>query len=142
MSEPLERDTLIALLSKLGSAEDTEVLEAARQLHSQVEAAETSWEALIVPDDGGENEYEDSEDALDEAEEFLPDAPGEEELSPEEQKAGNAQALALIEKLLAAPGHSEALREELKGYKEDIAEGEFTAADHRYLQALATRLKK
>ena len=146
MTEPLERDTLIALLSKLGSAEDEEVLAAARRLHSQVEASEATWDDLIVPEGAEEAEPEEAEpedeDALDEAEEFLSEEPDEEERSPEERAAENAQALAVIEKLLAAPGHSAALKEELEGYKEDIAEGEFTSADYRYLRALATRLGK
>ena len=147
MTEPLERDTLIALLSKLGSEEDEEVLTAARELHERVQGAEVSWDDLIVPEDSGEVEDDDlpeeDEDALDEAEEFLPEAEDDdEERSPEQQQAENAEALALIEKLLAGPAHSEALREELVGYKEDIAEGEFTPADLRYLKALMARLRK
>lgn len=144
MTEPLQRDELIALLSKLGSAEDEEVLTAARQLHANLEAAETSWDELILPeepedpedyepdlDDEAEDEFEDEEEAVE-----------DEPLSPEQQTAQNAEALALIEKLLARPDSSAALREELEGYKEDIAEDEFTAADYRYLRALHTRLTK
>ncbi|WP_422367684.1 hypothetical protein [Pelagibius sp.] len=143
MTEPLQRDELIALLSKLGSPEDEEVLTAARQLHGNLEAAGTSWDELILPE-----EPEDYEPALDdEAEDEFEDE-GEEEavedepLSPEQQTAQNAEALALIEKLLARPDSSAALREELEGYKEDIAEDEFTAADYRYLLALQARLTK
>ncbi len=139
MTEPLEREELIALLNTLGSEDDAEVLAAARDLHGRVEAAETTWDALIAPDGQG---WE-SEDALDEADEFLPEAEEEEEArSPEEQDAANAEALGLIAKLLARPDASEALREELEGYKADIAEDEFTAADLRYLRALAARLGK
>ncbi len=138
MTEPLEREELVALLNKLGSADDAEVLAAARDLHGRVEAAETTWEALIASEDQGLA----AEDALDEADEFLPEAAEEEERSPEAQNADNAEALALIEKLLARPDTSEDLREELEGYKTDIAEGEFTAADHRYLRALVARLGK
>ena len=147
MTEPLERDTLIALLSKLGSEEDGEVLTAARELHDRVRGAEVSWDDLIVPEDAPEDEDDDlpgeDEDALDEAEAFLPEAEDEdEERSPEQQQAENAEALAIIDKLLAGPAHSEALREELEGYKEDVAEGEFTPADLRYLRALKARLRK
>ena len=146
MTEPLQRDEMIALLSKLGSAEDEEVLAAARQLHSKVEAAETSWDALILPEDF-EPEFDDDiggdlDDEPDDAEEESAEAVEEEELSPEQQTAQNTEALGLIQKLLARPDTSAALREELEGYKTDIAEGEFTAADHRYLRALLARLAK
>ena len=143
MTEPLERDTLIALLSKLGSEEDADVLAAARELHGRLQDAEVSWEELIVPEGDGEDLPDEDEETLDEAEEALSeDEDDEAERSPEQQEAENAEALAIIEKLLARAGHSEALREELKGYKEDIAEDEFTAADLRYLRALAARLRK
>ena len=145
MAEPLERETVVALLEKLGSTEDAEVLAAARELHSHIEAADLSWDELIVPEgaEDADDIEEDDEDALDEAEEFLPEADDEEEeRSPEERQTADAESLALIDKLLAGAAQSKELREELEGYKEDIAEGEFTAADRRYLRALATRLKK
>lgn len=142
MTEPLQRDELIALLSKLGSPEDEEVLTAARRLHGNLEAAETSWDELILPEDS--EDPEDYEPALDdEAEDDGEDEAVEDEpLSPEQQTAQNAEAVALIEKLLARPDSSAALREELEGYKEDIAEDEFTPADYRYLRALHARLTK
>ncbi|WP_299620703.1 hypothetical protein [Pelagibius sp.] len=144
MTEPLQRDALLELLSKLGSADDEEVLTAARQLHADVEAAEVSWDELIVPEPSEEDfaeedeEDDDEEEALDETEDEAED----EDLTPDQRKTRNSEALALIDKLLAAPGRSDALKEELEGYKEDIAEGEFTAADLRYVRALAARLGK
>ena len=45
-----------------------------------------------------------------------------------------------IDALLARSDLSDELREELEGYKEDIAEGEFTASDAKYVDALARRL--
>lgn len=143
MTEPLQRDALLELLSKLGSEDDEEVLTAARQLHADVEAAEVSWDELIVPepseeDFAEEDEEDDEEEAFDETE----DDEDDEDLTPDQRKTRNSEALALIDKLLAAPGRSESLKEELEGYKEDIAEGEFTAADLRYVRALAARLGK
>lgn len=141
MTEPLQRDELIALLSKLGSPEDEDVLTAARRLHSNLEAAGTSWDALILPEEPEDFEPElddEAEDEPEDEEEPVDDEP----LSPEQQTAQNAEALALIEKLLARPDSSAALREELEGYKEDIAENEFAAADYRYLRALHARLTK
>ncbi len=58
------------------------------------------------------------------------------------KNAKDAESLALIDKLLAMRGISTDLREELKGYKTDIAEGEFETRDHRYLRAVHARLSK
>lgn len=139
MTEPLQRNALLDLLSKLGSEDDEEVLTAARQLHADVEAAGVSWDELIVPEPSEEDFAEEDEE---EAFEENGDDEDDEDLTPDQRKAQNSEALALIDKLLAAPGRSESLKEELEGYKEDIAEGEFTAADLRYVRALATRLGK
>jgi hypothetical protein len=48
----------------------------------------------------------------------------------------------LIERVLALPGVSPALREELDGYREDIEAGRLTSADRRYLIALRQRLAR
>ncbi|MGE0256301.1 MAG: hypothetical protein AB7T39_17035 [Alphaproteobacteria bacterium] len=52
----------------------------------------------------------------------------------------NAEALKTIERLLARPGLFEGMRDELIGYRDDIASGEFGAEERRYLTALAARL--
>ena len=58
------------------------------------------------------------------------------------KKSKDAETLALIEKLLAKSGRSDALREELEEYKADITNGEFDARDHQYVRALHKRLAK
>ena len=55
---------------------------------------------------------------------------------------GNKESLALIARLLAKSDISKDMREELQGYKEDIAEGEFGDMDRKYLRALHARLTK
>ena len=132
MTEPLERSYVIELLRRLGSDQDEAVLEAARQVHAQITVAGITWEDLLVPDvaaaDGDDVEYQDTEDETPE---------------PPAKTAGkDTDSLALIDKLLAKSGISEDLREELKGYKTDIAEGEFQEADRRYLRAISARLSK
>ena len=85
-------------------------------------------------DDTDDAEYEDLEDLED-----LEDESAE----PAAETAGkNAASLTLIDKLLAKSGISPDLREELKGYKADIAEGDFREADRRYLRAISERLSK
>ena len=146
MAEALERQVVIELLNKLGSDQDEEVLEAARQAHARVTAAGLSWEDLLVPeesedDDLDEEDFADEEDEEEEDGELDEPEPEAEE-SPAERAEKNAPSLQLIEKLLAKSDISETLREELDGYKADIADGEFDEGDRRYLRALEGRLSK
>ena len=127
----LDRAELISLLETLGSEDDQEVLAAARVLDTKVTAAGTSWSVLLAAGIGAE--ASDAADDLDEA----PAAGAE---LPADAAGRNAESLAIIGKLLARGGHSDDLREELEGYKADIAAGEFTDRDHSYLRALHKRL--
>ncbi len=142
MTERLERGDVIRLLEKLGSDEDEEVLAAAREVHDRVAAAGTTWEDLLIPEEAGAADGEDR-DAADDSE-GQPDHDEEDEgaESPADKAGKNAEALKLIDKLLAQPGISEETREELRDYKTDISEGEFTEADRRYIRALYDRLSK
>ena len=144
MTEPLARDDVIGLLNRLGGDDDEEVLEAAREAHARITAAGLTWDDLLVLDDDADDDTGDSEDADDEAEaDELEEAPEAESAEPPPKPAGtNAEALSLIDKLLAKSGISEDLREELKGYKTDIKEGEFDEADRRYVRAVYDRLTK
>ena len=125
----LDRAELISLLETLGSENDEEVLAAARVLDTKVAAAGTSWSVLLAAGIGA---------AAGESAEDAEAAPGK--ALPADAATKNAESLALIDRLLARSGHSDDLREELEGYKADIAEGEFTDADHSYLRALYRRL--
>lgn len=51
-------------------------------------------------------------------------------------------ALKLIDQMVAEFDLSKDSREELLGYKQDIANGEFDEADWRYLQTFNARLSK
>ncbi len=162
MTEPLERDEVVGLLKRLGSEPDEEVLEAARQVHARITAAGMTWDDLLVPDQAADDtddtdDFDDTDDLddTDDADDFddadddadTDDAgyedPGGEGAEPAAEATGkNADSLALIDKLLAKSGISPDLREELKGYKADIAEGDFREADRRYLRAISERLSK
>ncbi len=146
MTEPLNREEVSELLERLGSERDEEALAAAREVHGRITAADTSWAELLVPEAAGDGEPDEPEAAGD-GEPDEPEATGDGE--PDEPEAAEAPAassetdaetLALIDKLLARRGISDDFREELTGYKDDIAEGEFEAADHRYVRALYKRL--
>ena len=165
MTEPLKRDEVVGLLERLGSEPDEEVLEAARQVHARITAAGMTWDDLLVPDQadsvtddsddtgdtddiGDTDDAEDTEDSDENGDTDDADDAGHEDLDdesaePAAEAAGkNAESLTLIDKLLAKSGISQDLREELKGYKADIAEGDFGDGDRRYLRAINARLSK
>jgi hypothetical protein len=154
MTEMLRRDELIAILNRLGSDEDEEALQAARQAHARIAASGMSWEDLLVPDGpaaGSDEAAAESDEAADESDEADETEDGELEAGEDESPAERAgaegtekdtESLALIGELLARSDISEELRAELAGYKTDIAENEFVEADRRYLRAVRQRLKK
>jgi hypothetical protein len=148
MTESLNRDEIIALLERLGGDADADVLAAARALHAATTNAGIAWADLLVPEDTGDRgDVVDSvadepvEAVADEPVEAVADEPVEAVAEPPAKaSARDAEALALIEKLLARPGVTETFRDEMAGYKRDIADGAFENADHRYLAALHKRL--
>ncbi len=163
MTEPIPREDVIELLNRLGSDRDEDELEAAREVHARIAAANMTWDQLLVPDHAGdddadvddvdesddESDDDDSDDSDDSDAIESPDPDDEEATEPpgaagakDAKNAKDAESLALIDKLLAMRGISTDLREELKGYKTDIAEGEFETRDHRYLRAVHARLSK
>ncbi len=176
MAGDLDRDGIIALLETLGSERDEDVVEAAREIHTQVTAAGVTWDELLAPDaaaedeapggtaedeapggtveeedDGAAGREEADEDAAEPAAEPT-EADGEdarfaeaddEDAAPAPARdRGNKASLALIARLLAKSDISKDMRQELQGYKEDIAEGEFEDMDRKYLRALHARLTK
>jgi hypothetical protein len=169
----------------LGGERDEDVLEAAREIHARITAADMTWEQLLVSEDGpNEPDDIDEPDDSDDADEFDNEETGDEETgdddtgdddtgdddtgdeetgdeetgdeetgdddeSPDPEDEGakparpkDVESLALIEKLLAKSHISKDLREELKGYKTNIAEREFDARDRRYISAVHKRLSK
>lgn len=113
----LDRDRIVRLLGQLGEPDDGQVLEAGRELHKLVTEENLEWDDLLVEDEGLSGE-----------------------LSVPVSNLEDSAAVTLIDELLAREGLSDATRDELSSYKEDIAQGEFTDDDRRYLQALEARL--
>lgn len=122
MTEVLKRDDMVELLQSLGSDQDEEVLAAARELHALVVEAGAAWEDLLAVEVAAGGHSESAE-------------------PPAQASETNAETLALINKLLARPGISDDFRDEMNGYKSDIAEGVFEEADRGYIRALYKRLK-
>lgn len=141
MSE-LDRDSFLESLEKLLSETDAEVLTAAREIKSQMAEAEVTWDMLLVqaPGDDDDDDYEVPAygDDDDEDEEVATGDPVAEGLARTSKSTDDD--LTMIEALLARDDISDETREDLNDYKGDIAEGEFTEADHRYLLSLHQRL--
>ncbi len=151
MAEDLDRDGIIGLLESLGSERDEDVVEAAREIHARVTAAGVPWDALLAPvgtavdaafEEGTADDAAFEEGTADEEAAAPAEADGEDAAPAAPRDRGNKESLALIARLLAKSDISKDMREELQGYKEDIAEGEFEDMDHKYLRALHARLTK
>ncbi|MBM3559203.1 MAG: hypothetical protein FJX53_04835 [Alphaproteobacteria bacterium] len=121
-----ERDRLIEALDRLGDPDDVTALGAARVVAGAMAEAGLDWDDVL---------------ALPVDEEPVEDGPAAAEAQSIPVEVGDsAEALKTIERLLARPGLFEGTRQELAGYRDDIASGDFDAADRRYLAALAGRL--
>ena len=146
MSDAPERNTVIDLLDKLGSERDEDVLAAARALHALIAEAGMNWQDLLVGDDGSApdepavDDFTDDEDDEDDIEDDEDDIEDDTAEPATNFIASESETGKLIDKLLARDGNSEGFREELKEYKADLTNGDLDPSDHRYIQALYTRL--
>ncbi|MBM3549220.1 MAG: hypothetical protein FJX54_19955 [Alphaproteobacteria bacterium] len=104
-----DRDSFLALLGRLGGADDADVLAAARDVSKRVAASGLDWEDLLRP----------------------PTAPVV-ELTGDDAE--------LIGKLLASPAVTASTKEELRGFRDDLAKGELDPADRKYVRDLARRV--
>lgn len=120
----LDRDELIDLLERLGSPDDASVLDAARLLDRTVREAGTTWAELLVSVDD---------------ETAVPTPSGREapHLAPEP-----GSDLELIDHMLSTYDLAPQTRQDLEDMKADIAEGEFTDRDARYVRDLHARLDR
>jgi len=136
MPADLNREDIAALLNKLGSADDAEVLSTARELNRQVKAAGLSWDALLAADNGRDDDatpaYKGGAD--DETVLVAPDA-DHGTLSD----ADKAEARALID-AIGVMQISDTTRDELADYAADLLENRMEQMDLRYLRALKKRL--
>ena len=149
MIDDFDRDGLIALLQQLNSDEDERVLAAARALRGGMRASGKSWDDLLRGSNDEPSRSRDIEDgAKDSVENDVEDDVDDDETeeieistSPSESMS-DEDALKIIERMIKKLKVSAMMREELEGYKEDIADGEFDANDRRYLQSLYDRISK
>jgi hypothetical protein len=133
----LDRRGIIDLLGRLGAEDEKAVLDAAREVHAKVSQSGLTWDELLRPDlavAGADVEAERDDAPVDETD----DKPAEPE--GDVSAADKAEALKLIDRLLARKNLSNTLREDLADLKRSIADGSFDAMDSRYVRALVKRL--
>jgi hypothetical protein len=144
--DEVDRDDLIDLLEQLGSADDAEVLAAARELHRRVSEAGLTWDDLLAWPDEDEEEPEfelDAEEVVDEqgsppAAGRRTPASGASAAPADVNSLGDA---ALIDRILGECDVSDETRQDLLDLKGDIGRGEFTDMDRKYIRALYSRLR-
>lgn len=126
----IDRDSFVALLDRLGDADDAAVLAAAREIDARVRGAGLDWNDLLVPPPAA---------AGDDAPEVdVGEAPPEGDGQPGPEEC--AHDLALIDAMLARPSLSAETRAELEEMRGQIAGGAHSRMDSRYLRGLHARL--
>jgi hypothetical protein len=161
MRTDLERGDFLTLLEKLKSEEDDEVLGVVRDINAKMTVAGVSWDDLLISqdetqEDSADETQEDSadetqEDSADETQEDSADddkdedgqKSGRENVSDDNFEPLNDEERQEAENLInAIKGMkvSEATKQEIDEYRDDLREGEFEQMDLRYLRALKARL--
>jgi hypothetical protein len=134
----LDRDSLIALLDRLGDPDEAEVLATAREIDRRVRESGMTWSELLAPPpsatSGSGEDYDDYRGA------FTDDDPFD--VNQPRPRDGYASDIALIDELLNNQDLAPETRQELVDFKSDIAEGEFTNMDAKYLRGLHARLTR
>jgi hypothetical protein len=131
----LDRDSFIALLNDLGDPDEAKALTAAREIDRRVRESGMAWNDLLVPPPsatGGGEVYDDYRGAFTDDDLF--------DMSPRRPREGAGDDTALIDELLTNQDLAPETRQELLDFKSDIAEGEFTEMDAKYLRDLHSRL--
>jgi hypothetical protein len=134
----LDRDSLIALLDRLGDPDEAEALATAREIDRLVRESGMTWSELLAPPPsaarGSGESYDEYRGAFTDDDPFDIDQP--------RPREGYASDTALIDELLANQDLAPETRQELLDFKSDMAEGEFTDMDAKYLRGLHARLNR
>ena len=138
MRTKLERDDFIALLEKLNSEDEADVLAAARDINAKMTVAGVTWDDLLMSqgDASTESDHSDDDEDEGEAEQSNDDDDSDLNALSAEEKAEALSLIAAIRGLEI----SDATKSELEEYEDDLEQGEFEQMDLRYLKALKTRL--
>jgi hypothetical protein len=135
----LDRDSFIALLNRLGDPDEAEALAAAREIDRRVRESGLTWSDLLAPppsaaDGGAPEDYDKVHGAFNDDDSF--------DMASPRRTEDYGSNTALIDELLTQQSLTAETRQELLDFKSDIAEGEFTDMDAKYLRDLYARLMR
>jgi hypothetical protein len=135
----LDRESFIALLNRLGDPDEAEALAAAREIDRRVRESGLTWSDLLasppaVTDEVSQEGYNDVQGAFSDDDPF--------DIASPRRSGSYGSDTALIDELLTQQNLTAETRQELLDFKSDIAEGEFTDMDAKYLRDLYTRLTR
>jgi len=135
----LDRDSLIALLDRLGDPDEAEALAAAREIDRRVRQSGLTWTDLLaspsaVTDNASQEGYNDVQGTFSDDDPF--------DMASPRRSGSYGSDTALIDELLTQENLAAETRQELLDFKSDIAEGEFTDMDAKYLRDLYARLTR
>lgn len=139
MQTDLNRDEFLELLEKLSSTKKSDVLPIVEEINNKMSNAGVTWDQLLI-----------SSQAEDEGEEEVDEADDDEVKNIENVEESRSQPISKTEitevkkliKAIDAISKSDATKQELREYEEDLKEGDFEQMDLQYLRALKDRLSK
>ena len=137
MQTDLNRDEFLELLEKLSSTKKSDVLSIVEEINNKMSNAGVTWDQLLISSQAEEEEEVDEPD--DDEVSNIEDV--EESKSQPISKTEITEVKKLIQ-AIDAISKSDATKQELREYEEDLKEGDFEQMDLQYLRALKDRLSK
>ena len=139
MQTDLNRDEFLELLEKLSSTKKSDVLSIVEEINNKMSNAGVTWDQLLISSQAEEEEEEEVEEPDDDEVSNIEDV--EESKSQPISKTEITEVKKLIQ-AIDAISKSDATKQELREYEEDLKEGDFEQMDLQYLRALKDRLSK
>ncbi|MBL6863892.1 MAG: hypothetical protein ISQ90_03805 [Rhodospirillales bacterium] len=137
MQTDLNRDEFLELLEKLSSTKKSDVLSIVEEINNKMSNAGVTWDQLLISSQA--EEEEEVEEPDDDEVSNIEDV--EESKSQPISKTEITEVKKLIQ-AIDAISKSDATKQELREYEEDLKEGDFEQMDLQYLRALKDRLSK
>mgnify|MGYP000660209397 FL=1 len=137
MQTDLNRDEFLELLEKLSSTKKSDVLSIVEEINNKMSNAGVTWDQLLISSQA--EEEEEVEEPDDDKVSNIKDV--EESKSQPISKTEITEVKKLIQ-AIDAISKSDATKQELREYEEDLKEGDFEQMDLQYLRALKDRLSK
>ena len=135
MQTDLNRDEFLELLDKLSSTKKTDVLTIVEEINNKMSNAGVTWDLLLISSQ--------AEEEVEEAHDY--EVNNIEDVEESKSQPISKTEITEVKKLIKAIdviSKSDATKQELREYEEDLKEGDFEQMDLQYLRALKDRLSK